>query len=116
MAASGEIWPLSRGVVALDLSDVTAGPFSCFAGINSEFHPVRPSLHEHGEEFRVIKRFAPIGLILAAACGGGGDGTGAPPPSSDISTMAVGDVRVMNSTDSPDGLDRAAGGGRRASH
>jgi hypothetical protein len=66
----------------------------------------------------VKKRFAPIVLILAAACGGGGgDGTGPPPPpvglASDISTMAVGDVRVLNPSDIPNGIDLVAGSGPR---
>ena len=62
----------------------------------------------------MLKRFAPIALIFAAACGGGGgDGTGAPPPLSDISTMAVGDVRLLNPSDIPNGIDLPAGSGAR---
>ena len=58
----------------------------------------------------MIKRIAPVGLILAVACGGrASDGTGPPPPpppaSSDISTMAIGDVRVFNPSDIPNGID-----------
>jgi hypothetical protein len=63
---------------------------------------------------RVIKRFAPVGLILAVACGGGGgDGTGPVTKPSDISSMAVGDVRVLNPTDITTGIDLSAGSGAR---
>ena len=60
----------------------------------------------------MIKRFAPIALVLAAACGGG-DGTGLKAPLNEISTMAVGDVRVLNPTDIPNGIDLPAGAGAR---
>lgn len=53
----------------------------------------------------MTKRIAPVGLILAVACGGGGDGIGPIPPSTDLSTMAVGDVRVYNPADIQNGLD-----------
>jgi len=53
----------------------------------------------------VTKRIAPVGLILAVACGGGGDGIGPTPVSSDLGTMAVGDVRVYNPSDLQNGLD-----------
>jgi len=53
----------------------------------------------------VIKRIAPVGLILTVACGGGGDGIGPIPVSSDISTMAVGEVRVFNPADIQNGID-----------
>ena len=111
MPAGGDFWLLSRGTVALDLSDLTAGPFSSLSGINPEFQPV-PFPHEHGEEFRVIKRFAPIALVLAAACHGS-DGTGPKGPRSDISTMAVGEVRLLDPTDIPNGIDLPAGNGAR---
>jgi len=52
-------------------------------------------------------------LILAVACGGGGDGTGVKAPLSDISTMAVGEVRVLNPTDITNGIDLPAGSGAR---
>ncbi|HEV7838404.1 MAG TPA: hypothetical protein VGO75_10100 [Gemmatimonadaceae bacterium] len=59
----------------------------------------------------MIKRIAPVGLILAFACGGGsgdgGTGPGATP--SDISTMAVGEVRVLNPADITNGIDLPAG-------
>src|SRR3954468_13428365 len=51
-------------------------------------------------------------LTLAAACGGG-DGAGPQAPPSDISTMAVGQVRVLNPTDIPNGIDLPAGAGTR---
>jgi len=62
----------------------------------------------------VIKRIAPVGLILAVACGGGSDGgTGLNTPPSDISSMAVGDVRVLNPADITSGIDLPAGSGAR---
>jgi len=66
----------------------------------------------------VKKQFAPVVLALAGACGGG-DGTGPPvvppvlPPATDISTMAVGEVRVFNPSDIPNGIDLPAGSGAR---
>ena len=54
----------------------------------------------------MIKRIAPVGLILAIAChGSSGDGTGPVPASNDISTMAVGDVRVFNPADIQNGIN-----------
>jgi hypothetical protein len=63
----------------------------------------------------VIKRIAPVGLILALACGGGGGdgGTGPNTDPSDIGSMAVGDVRVLNSADITGGIDLPAGSGAR---
>jgi hypothetical protein len=63
----------------------------------------------------VIKRFAPAGLILAVACGGGdGDGGIGPIPNPhDISSMNVGEVRVLNPSDIPNGIDLPAGSGAR---
>jgi len=61
----------------------------------------------------VIRRVFPLSLILAAACGGGGDHTGPSTPPSDISSMAVGDVRVLNPPDIPNGIDLPAGSGAR---
>lgn len=54
-------------------------------------------------------------MVLAVACGGGGGdgGTGVPPKLSDISTMKVGDVRLLNPTDIPNGIDLPAGSGAR---
>ena len=63
----------------------------------------------------MIKRLAPVGLILAVACGGGGDGGGTGPITkpNDISSMAVGDVRVLNPADITNGIDLPAGSGAR---
>ena len=62
----------------------------------------------------MIKRIAPVALILALACGGGGDGgTGPNTTPSDISSMAVGDVRVLNAADITSGIDLPAGSGAR---
>lgn len=53
-------------------------------------------------------------MVLAVACGGGGDGgTGVKTPLSDISTMNVGEVRVLNPTDIPNGIDLPAASGAR---
>ena len=63
----------------------------------------------------MIKRFVPAVVILAVACGGGG-GDITPPPVvklSDISSMSVGEVRVLNPTDIPNGIDLPAGSGAR---
>jgi hypothetical protein len=62
----------------------------------------------------VIKRLAPVGLMLAVACGDGdkgGTGPGGNP--NDISSMAVGDVRVLNPADITNGIDLPAGSGAR---
>ena len=63
----------------------------------------------------MIKTFAPVGLILAVACGGGGGGDGIGPITNpnDISSMAVGDVRVLNPADITNGIDLPAGSGAR---
>ncbi|HMI42947.1 MAG TPA: hypothetical protein VK516_04950, partial [Gemmatimonadaceae bacterium] len=62
----------------------------------------------------MIKRIAPVGLILALACGGGSDGgTGPNTTPGDISSMAVGDVRVLNAADITSGIDLPAGSGAR---
>ena len=53
----------------------------------------------------MIKKLAPVGLILAIACQGGGDGVGPVGVSSDISTMAVGEVRVLSPSDIQTGID-----------
>ena len=62
----------------------------------------------------MIKRFVPAVVILAVACGGGG-GDVTPPvvKLSDISSMSVGEVRVLNPTDIPNGIDLPAGSGAR---
>ncbi|HCU11695.1 MAG TPA: hypothetical protein DGB72_06185 [Gemmatimonadetes bacterium] len=60
------------------------------------------------------KIFVPVVVALAVACnGGGGDGTGVKAPPSDISTMAVGEVRLLNPSDIPNGIDLPAGSGAR---
>ena len=59
------------------------------------------------------KRFVPVLLILAVACGGSGDGTGIVKPRSDISSMNVGEVRVLDPVDIPNGIDLPAGSGAR---
>lgn len=62
----------------------------------------------------MIKRIAPLGLMLALACNGDGDGGIEPVPTpSDISTMAVGEVRVLNPSDITNGIDLPAGSGAR---
>lgn len=62
----------------------------------------------------MIKKLAPVGLILTVACGGGGgDGIGPTTNPSDISTMAVGEVRVLNPVDINNGIDVPAGSGAR---
>lgn len=52
----------------------------------------------------MIKGIAPVGLVLAIACNGG-DGVAPTPVSSDISTMAVGEVRIFNPADIQNGID-----------
>ncbi len=54
-------------------------------------------------------------MVLAVACGGGGGdgGTGVVKKLSDISSMTVGEVRVLNPTDIPNGIDLPAGSGAR---
>jgi hypothetical protein len=61
----------------------------------------------------LIKRFVPLLLILTVACGGGGDGVGPGTDPNDISSMNVGDVRVLVPSDIPTGIDLPAGSGDR---
>jgi hypothetical protein len=61
----------------------------------------------------LLKRLAPAGMILAIACGGGSDSIGPTPVSPDISTMNVGEVRVLNPSDLTDGIQVPAGSGAR---
>jgi hypothetical protein len=62
----------------------------------------------------VIKRIAPVGLVLAVACGGGSDGGIGPITNPhDISSMGVGEVRVLVPSDIPNGIDLPAGSGAR---
>ena len=60
----------------------------------------------------MIKRFVPLVLIVAGACGGS-DGTGPSNQPSDISTMGVGEVRVLNPSDIPSGINLPQGSGAR---
>ncbi len=53
----------------------------------------------------MINRIVPVGLILVVACRGGGDGIGPIPVLSDLSSMAVGEVRVFTPVDIQNGLD-----------
>lgn len=64
-------------------------------------------------ESRVNRRIVPFALILCAACGGGDGGTPPTAPLSDISTMNVGEVRLLNPSDIPNGIDLPAGSGQR---
>jgi hypothetical protein len=61
----------------------------------------------------VIKRIVPVGLILAIACNSGGDIIEPTPASPDISTMNVGEVRVLNPSDIGNGIQLPAGSGDR---
>jgi hypothetical protein len=62
----------------------------------------------------VIKRLGPVALLFAAACGGGGDGgTGPNTTPSDISSMSVGQVRVLKPTDIPNGITLPSTSGNR---
>ena len=51
-------------------------------------------------------------LLFAIACNSG-DGTAPNAPPSDISTMSVGEVRVLNPSDIPDGIDLPSGSSSR---
>src|SRR5689334_24097985 len=52
-------------------------------------------------------------MLFAAACGGGKDGTGPVAKPSDISSMNVGEVRVLNPTDIPNGITLPQSSGSR---
>jgi hypothetical protein len=60
----------------------------------------------------VNKRYVPAVLVFAFACGGS-DGAAPKAPPSDISTMAVGEVRLLNPADIPTGINLPAGSGTR---
>ncbi|MFL5599697.1 MAG: hypothetical protein ACJ78I_04805 [Gemmatimonadaceae bacterium] len=60
----------------------------------------------------MLNRCLPLLLILAVACGGK-DGTGPVGVPSDISSMLVGDVRVLDPADIQNGIDLPAGAGAR---
>lgn len=55
-----------------------------------------------------MKTFAPVILLVAIACNSS-DGTAPKGPPSDISTMSVGEVRVFNPSDIPNGIDLPSG-------
>jgi hypothetical protein len=59
-----------------------------------------------------MKTLAPVILLVAVACNSS-DGTAPKGPPSDISTMSVGEVRVLNPSDIPNGIDLPAGSGAR---
>jgi hypothetical protein len=56
----------------------------------------------------VKKIFVPAVMVFAVACGGGGDVTPPVTNPSDISSMNVGEVRVLNPTDIPNGISLPA--------
>jgi hypothetical protein len=59
-----------------------------------------------------MKTFAPVILLVAVACNSS-DGTAPKGPPSDISTMSVGEVRVLNPSDIPNGIDLPSGSSGR---
>jgi hypothetical protein len=59
-----------------------------------------------------MKALIPVILVLASACNSS-DGTAPKGPPSDISTMAVGEVRVLNPSDIPTGIDLPSGSSAR---
>ena len=59
-----------------------------------------------------MKTLAPLILLFAAACNSS-DGTAPVGPPSDISTMSVGEVRVLNPADIPNGIDLPSGSSAR---
>ncbi|HJP84949.1 MAG TPA: hypothetical protein VJ852_03115 [Gemmatimonadaceae bacterium] len=61
----------------------------------------------------MIKRIAPVAMLVTAACGGGDGGTGLNKQPSDIGTMGVGEVRVLSPTDIPNGITLPANSGNR---
>ena len=60
-----------------------------------------------------MKKLIPVLLVLATACNSSGDSTGTKAPPSDISTMTVGEVRVLNPSDIPNGIDLPSGSSAR---
>ena len=60
-----------------------------------------------------MKRLIPVVLLLASACNSSSDTTATNAPPSDISTMAVGEVRVLSPSDIPNGIDLPSGSSAR---
>jgi hypothetical protein len=56
----------------------------------------------------VKKIYVPAVMVLAVACGGGGDVTPPVTTPSDITSMNVGEVRLLNPTDIPNGINLQA--------
>ncbi|HMI49845.1 MAG TPA: hypothetical protein VK481_14320, partial [Gemmatimonadaceae bacterium] len=54
------------------------------------------------------KIYVPAVMVLAVACGGGGDVTPPVKTLSDITSMNVGEVRLLNPTDIPNGINLQA--------
>jgi hypothetical protein len=59
-----------------------------------------------------MKTLVPVILVLAVACNSS-DGTAPKGPPSDISSMTVGEVRVLNPSDIPNGIDLPSGSSAR---
>jgi hypothetical protein len=87
------------------LLNLSAGPFPDPVGIKT-------GIQTRFRSSRVNKSFVPAILVLATACGGG-DGAGPKTPPSDISTMGVGEVRVLNPSDVSTGINLPSGAGNR---
>src|SRR5689334_12631474 len=81
----------SRVSIGVEWFGLNTGPFSACMGIKPDLQDCwtgpRTTIRSH----RVIKRFAPVAMLFAAACGGGKDGTGPVAKPSDISSMNVGE-------------------------
>jgi hypothetical protein len=60
-----------------------------------------------------MKKIIPVALLLASACNSSSDTTATNAPPSDISTMTVGEVRVLNPSDIPNGIDLPSGSSAR---
>jgi hypothetical protein len=60
-----------------------------------------------------MKALIPVVLLFAVACNSSSNGTGTNAPPSDISTMTVGEVRVLNPSDIPNGIELPSGSSAR---
>jgi hypothetical protein len=60
-----------------------------------------------------MKKIIPVVVLLASACNSSSDTTATNAPPSDISTMTVGEVRVLNPSDIPNGIDLPSGSSAR---